>query len=272
MSDSDRLTSDFATQFPAAFAKVLADASPDECSRIVGTLPPAACAAVVSHLPAAHIDELLKSPEHAPGEWLEQAPFDDAVNLLNRMPRDARAASIEAIQNRRRRERLLQHQRYPLHSVGAIVSDLALRIDAERPAADVLAELRGLGRDDPGGLIVVDDDGHYVGLVNRWRLMLAHPVAGPIRQYLVDVPPVYPETSIVTVAQRRDWHTRNWLAVVDHDQLVLGGVSRQAVFRAAASFSAGPYGSGDLLLDLLRDASSIFGRALESALLPRRPS
>ena len=258
MADIDRLSLDFAVRHPDSFARILGRGDFEECEQILESLPADRKAAIVARLPSTHIRQLLDSERHRPADWLVDAPFDDAVTLLSRIPRERRLALVNGLHDRDRQRELLRSQQYPAHSVGALVGDIPLRVGAESPAAEVLAELRKLELEAKDPVVVVDTDGHYLGVLDRWRLLLRSPPAGSVRDYLVAVKAVRPETAVTAVAMSEEWHTRNWLPVSDHRQRVLGAVSRDKVMRAAGADSGTAQRGGDILLDLLADLVYFF--------------
>ncbi len=272
MAEIDPLSLDFAIRHPDSFARILARGDAEESVRVLESLPAARKAAIIARLPASRIAQLLESDAYSPAEWLVDAPFDDAVNLLSRIPRERRLALVNSLTDRERRRQLLRHQQYPTHSIGALVGDIPMRISADSLAADVQAELRELDAEDPGPLVVVDADGRFMGVLDRWRLLAGNPPAGHVKDYLIEVRAVHPETPIASVATNEDWHTRNWLPVVDHRQRVLGGVSRARVFRAASEHSVQARRASDVVFDLLIDLVYVLDEVLEKALTRKRPT
>lgn len=266
MVDIDPLSLDFAVRHPDSFARVLGRAGVAESSQIVESLPPQRKAAIVARLPAARIIEMLDSGKHDPARWLVDAPFDDAVNLLSRIPRERRLALVNGLPDRLRQRRLLRHQQYPAHSVGALVSDIRVRLSAESPAADVLAELRELETEDPGPIVIVDADGRYVGGLDRWRLLMQNPPAGVVKDYLVPIRALHPETPVAAVLTDVQWHARNWLPVIDHRRRVLGAVMRAAVFRATGPGAHASRFGSDILVELLADLVYVCEAALHRGL------
>ena len=117
----------------------------------------------------------------------------------------------------------------------------------------MLAELRKLDPEAQGPVVIVDSEGRYLGVLDRWRLLLRSLPSGSVRDYLIAVKAVRPETPVTTVAMNDEWHTRNWLPVIDHRHRVLGAVSREKVLRAARAQSQSAQSGGDILLDLLAD-------------------
>lgn len=253
MDDIDRLSLDFAIRHPDSFARILGRGEIDEAGRILERLPAARKAAIAARLPATHIRQLLDSEGHRPSDWLVDAPFNDAVTLLSRIPRDRRLALVNSLHDRDRQRQLLRSQQYPAHSVGALVADIPLRVGVESPAAEVLAELRKPELETQGPVVIVDNDGHYLGVLDRWRLLLQISPSGSVKDYLIAVKGLRPETPVIAVAMDDEWQTRNWLPVIDHRRRVLGAVSREKVLRAAGAHSGSAERGGDILLDLLTD-------------------
>lgn len=272
MTDIDPLSLDFATRYPDSFSRVLGRGSVEECAQVIDSLPVEHRAGIVARLPATHIQHLLALTGENPTLWLQEAPFDDAINMLSRIPRDRRLSIVNAVTDRKRQRQLLRHQQYPAHSIGALVGDIPMRIAAETPAVDALAELHKFEDEDPGPLIVVDANGRYTGVLDRWRLLMDNPPSGHVSDYVIDVRPVRPETPIGAAAMISDWHTRNWLPVVDHRRRPLGAVSRAKVFRAATSHAGEPRRAGDLFVGLLIDLVYVLQSVLDKALTRRGPA
>lgn len=251
MSDADRLSLDFATRHPDAFARALGRGEFEECEQILAGLPVATKAGIVARLPAPQIRRLLDSDQQQPETWLCDAPFEDAVNLLSRLSRERRLLLINKLADSDRQRDLLRQQQYPAHSIGALVSDIPQLLAAMTQAKDVVNDLRGLDPDTIGPIVIVDIYGRYLGVLDRWRLLLRSPPTGLVEDFLVPLTPVRPETPVAVVALDDEWHSRNWLPVVDHRQRVLGIVSREKVMRAEASFSGDTRSGGDILVELL---------------------
>ena len=251
MTDMDRLSQDYAVRHPDAFARLLGRGPLDECELVIDSLPAAHKASIVARLPAIRIRQLIDTGRHTPARWLADAPLDDAVSLLSRLPRERLLRDVNSVDNRERQRRLLRQLQYPAHSVGALVVDIPLRVNAETPAADVVEELRGLDTESTGPVVVVDNKGHYVGVLDRLRLLLRSHPTGSTADYSIAVTALRPETQVDDVARIDDWHTRNWLPVIDQRDRVLGAVSRESVFRQTKEQRAGS--GGDLFVDLLAD-------------------
>ncbi len=267
MVDVDPITTDFAEKYPDSFARIISRADESDISQVLEKLPPRIKATIVARLPASRISQLLDSGKHASEQWLVDASFDDAVTLLSRIPRERRLAMVNSLGDRKRKQRLLRHQQYPTHSIGALVSDVVLRIRSDSDAANVMKDLRDIEADDPGAIVLVGADGHYFGLLNHWRLLTSDPPIGRISNYVLNVAPIHPETSIPSAMQNEGWLKHDWLPVVDHRQRLLGGVSRARIFRDASAYTTNKQSSPDVLFDLMTELVYLFGTLIDRMLL-----
>lgn len=269
MADADPVVADFAERFPDAFASALRQGSNDEISAIVKLLPPESVASVVARLPAVRLRALLDSEQHSPRDWIEDAPFEDAIMLLSRMRRERRIALIGSVRDRRLQRRLMRHQQYPRHSTGFYVEDVFLRVDIDTPASDVLEALRSDERDDPPLMVVVDASGRYAGVLNPWHLMSNRQTSQRLDDQMEYIQPVAPETPITAAAEHEGWLEHNWLPVVDNKRRVLGALSRATVLSAASRVSPSQQSTASLLLELVDGITHTLGEMLEG-LLGRR--
>lgn len=269
MADTDVLNADFARKYPDKFARLLGRGDANEITQVLERLPKSVAASVVSRLPASRIDLLLGTGEIDAGHWLADAPFNDAVALLSRIPRERSLVLVNSLTNRERRRRLLQYLKYPAHSVGALVTDAPIRISSDTQVADVLSELRTLDRDATRPVVVVHPDGTYCGVLDAWRLLTGGPAAGAIAEFAVQVPAMHPETSLAAAVKDPGWNDNNWLPVIDHERRILGGVLRSSVFAAASQFVHEAHPGRDILSVLVGDVVYLFGELLTRSLSKR---
>ena len=270
MTNTDPVIADFAERFPDTFARTLRQGSDTEISAVVNSLSPQSIASVVARLPSARLLALLDSGAHSARDWLENAPFDDAVMLLSRMRRERRIALIDSVQDRRLRRRLLRHQQYPVHSAGFYIEDVFQRIEIDTPASEALDELQRFDRDDPPLMVVVDTTGCYAGVLQPWQLMSERLSSQRLSELLHYVQPIAPETPVTAAAEHEGWLEHNWLPVVDNRQRVLGALSRGAVVRAASRVSPSRDGATSLMLELVEGITHTLGEMLEGVLGRRR--
>lgn len=267
----DVLHVDFARSDPDAFARILARGDIDEINSVLQRLSATVAASVVSRLPVPLIEGLLDCNEDAVKTWLCDTPIDTAIALLSQIPREISLALVNSLGDRVRRRRFLQYLHYPAHSVGALVTDVPLEFQAEMPAKAALVELRKLGGEDPGPVVVVLADASYLGLLDKWKLLTNHPVTGPIRNYVLVAPPLHAETPVASAISDPSWHEHNWLPVVDHERRILGGVSRARLF-GAMGHGASEHARGSLFTLLLSEIPYVAGQLVSRAWVRRKAS
>lgn len=269
MTKIDSLNAEFARKYPDKFARILGRGEADDITRVLDKLPLPTAASVVSRLPATRIHALLVSGKHRLDRWLTEASLQDAVALLSRLPREQCLTLVNSLKNRERRKRLLQYLKYPAHSVGALVTDLPVRVTTDTPTDEFLAELRSLKVARPRPIVVVHPDGRYCGMLDLWQLLTRDPAVGQIEDYTSPAPAIYPETSLASSVQDPNWHDHSWLPVVDHQQRILGGISRGSVFKAAARHVKQGGAGSDLLSILVSDLTYLFGELLTRSMTKR---
>lgn len=272
MSDVDALTADFSAKHPDAFVRILGRGSTDDIANLLIKLPAALRASIVARLPGSRIVQLIDLDEDKTRQWIVDAPIDQAVTLLSRIPRERRLSLVNSLADRKRRLRLLRLLQYPDHSVGALVGEVLYRINVDAQAADVLSDLRAGRAEEPWRIVAVDSNDRFAGGVDLWRLVASDKLVGPIRDYMLDVPSILPETPIESAVHREDWLTHNWLPVVDHRRQVLGGVSRAKLFGAAGRDTMDRSGADPAFSGLMSELVYVLAALLDGVLSRRHTS
>lgn len=265
MAKVDALSLAFAIRDPEAFARTLNHGMTSEIIDILNNVPAGVATAVASRLPVKRLGELIASGKVDAGEWLTEAVLDDAVKLAGRLPREHSLVLINSLDDAERRNRLLQYLKYPDHSVGAVVSDVLIGMQAGAPATEALAELREFSEEPPGAIVLTESDGSYAGLLDAWALLLAEKPSGQARHYARLVPPLRPETPLVDAAADPNWRNYGWLPVVDYRQRIIGAASRDRVMEHLASQGAATPRRVDffaLLHDMVRVLAALLDRVL----------
>jgi predicted transcriptional regulator len=101
---------------------------------------------------------------------------------------------------------------------------------------------------------------------------MRNPPRGMIRDYTLLTPALHPETSLMSAAADANWQEHTWLAVVDHENHLLGSVSRAKVFSSAGAHAEQARPATDILSALLSDVVHLFGQLLHGLLRGRRAS
>lgn len=269
MSNGNRLTLDFARKHPDDFARILGRGETREIADVLLSLPAATAASIASRLSASRVRAILAAETRVENDWLRAASLDDAKTLLSRMPREHSLTMVNAIEDRNRRRKLQQHLNYPAHSVGALVTDVPLRFSSAASADDVLAELRKLQSEDPPLVAILEADGRYLGTLDAWGLLLHKKSGKDLRALVIRTPSLHPETSLTSAAGDPGWKHNHWLPVIDHEQKLLGAITRASLFSAIENPQAGNAASGHLVEELVSDLMRLLGDVLERSLSKR---
>jgi Mg/Co/Ni transporter MgtE len=272
MADDEQLNTDFARKHPDAFARTLGRGEPAEIAEVLRSLPAAVSASIASRLPASRMSAILATGDNIEARWLADAPLDDAKTLLSRIPRENSLTLVNSLTDGSRRRKLLQHLNYPAHSVGALVADVPVRFTSDSRAADVLAELRQIETGFPGLIAIVRPDGRFLGALDLWALLVSATPSGTIRDFTVPTPTIHPETSLMSAVQDPDWHSHSWMPVVDHEERLLGSVSRASLFATVLRPEERARPTMDLFASLTTDVIHLFGELIDWVLGRRSTS
>jgi Mg/Co/Ni transporter MgtE len=230
MNESDRLTLAYANRYPEQFAAEIATAANAEQLEVLLGLPAAAAARVTARLPASAFMQICRQQRDQLITWLNAASFDDAVALLARIPRPDQRTLVSLIVDRATRRRVRQFLNFPAHSVGAVAAEVPVMVQADTPCQDLLTELISLGSRREQPIVLTDSEGRYSGILSVWRLALTADKSTTVKDCsLSNIEPVQPEMSVLSARNLRQWQHHAWLPVVDHEQRVLGFVTREQI-------------------------------------------
>ena len=106
-------------------------------------------------------------------------------------------------------------------------------------------------------------------MLDAWRLLTGVAAKGPVTEFVIQVPAIHPETSLVAAINDPGWADHSWLPVVDHERRILGGVSRASVLSAASKLAHDARPGRDILSVLVGDVVYLFGELLTRFLTKR---
>lgn len=262
MNKPDLLFRDFAQQYPDLCARNMARGSIDEIGQLLETLPGELAASIASRLPMSRIMALCEQDGFDFQALLESASIDDATAIVALLPRERRLQLVNALSSRGRRRRLLQFLNYPANSIGALVSDSLVRVDAETSMDELLEELRQPEYEEERPAVVVEEDSHYLGLLNLWRLTIHGTDNAVVRDFAESVAPLSPGMLAANAALAEGWRHHDWLPVVDHDSRVLGVAARSRVF----AYLTGDSNRVSTMQASVSDMGSVFLRTMNEFL------
>jgi len=266
MADIDPLLSNFALSYPEEFAAQLTDTEVKEIGRILPTLPPEAAVAVLASVPSRTLALLLEQGCEELGAWIEASSFEVASKLLVRLPSQQSSALVAGLGDQKLRRRLMRLLSFPSHCLGSLVFGAYMRIGADWDLARLWREFQQMDPavEMPG--IVVDEEGHYRGVLDLWRFVTSDSPSRLAIDYIEPAVPLYPEMSFASAAELRQWQSKKWLPVVDHEQRVLGAVSWEQVVEHARAAEAASIDRRDILVDLIAQFFVVMGNLLRRLL------
>lgn len=225
MKPTDKLRLDYARLYPAAFAGELAQGEAAEIASVLSGLAADVAARVAARLPAALIGELTE-PQHVQviSALLQDAPLNDAIALLAKIPRQRTLTLVNALRTKRR-TRLLQYLNYPPYSVGASLSHAPVIVPVDTSIRDLVAMLKTADGDGQPEVIAVTASGEYAGVVNPWRVLTQ--AEQTLGHALVQPQPLLASMTVTSAMRDVQFHLYNWLPVVDHANRVVGSFTRQ---------------------------------------------
>lgn len=223
------LVLDFARKDPANFAAALEHSTVDEVADILQQLPHGVAASVLARLPAQKAEALLSESDAVQLKWIAEGSLEDAKAILIRLPKNRRKSLARKLPNAARRLHLQRFLNYPKHSLGRYISNQTINVPLEMPTRDVIALIKS----SPSGLpvVVTDAQSHYVGLLDARRVIEGSDDV-PISKFIDRVSPLLAESSLVDAMEVEQWRRNSILAVVDHEEHLLGVISREKLLNS----------------------------------------
>lgn len=253
MSDRAALTRAFLSNQPAAAARAIED------------LPAPAAAAFLAECPAEIVAPvMIELHDETGARLLAMMGEAAAVRVLRAMPaneiafllRLVEAAKQEVLLDglaKRAAGRVRDHLSYPMDRLGAWTASDMLTFDPEKSVADALARLRSAATPAEDPVFLVGAGRRYRGAASLRDLLRAQPGRRLGGLALDDLPPLYDQAPVVSVADLKIWEVHNRVPVVDRGERFVGVLTEQALRRAidlTANKSAAAAPAGGAILHL----------------------
>jgi len=227
----DPLVLAFAARRPEELAAALADAGTADLADFITSLPRGTDARIAARLPSWQLGGLLSTLHpRAVCSMLLGAAIDDAVAIVAHLPQSAGPAVLAACPEQRR-QWLRQLLEYPTHSIASLATTNFIRVAGDVRCASFAEQLAERSEASPEPILVVDAQGHYLGLLSPQTLFRRRNASRNTADIAVAVPPLNGETDAATAMQSRQWAQYTELPVIDRQRRVLGVVSRAALLR-----------------------------------------
>ncbi len=264
--DTDPLLLAFARGRPEELAGILASADLRELSELIASLPAKVAAQVGTRLPSWQLTALLGTLE--PGlicQMLVSAATDDAVAIVSHL-QESRYSAILEVCPAESRLALRQLFEFPSHSLAALATTRFIRIGSKTSCDEFARQLAYSSDTRPRPLLVVDEQGKYVGLLDLQAALSYKNRSRAVADVANAIEPLSGLTSAETALGSRLWTRYTTLPVVDGRHRLLGVVSRSALQRVAGEDEPADFTTERLFSELAVGYLNTCGRLLESVL------
>ncbi len=272
MTDPNPLKTGFARNHPEELAALLAGQSRETLLETLGDLPADVGAGVIARLPRTVMAELLAAEsDDAVASWVGRAALDDALTLVLQLEAGRRPRVLGRLPLRHMRRTLETLVVYPKRTAGALVDPGVARVAASLDLAQAIDLLRADDRGDVETIWVVDRDGRYLGLLDVGRALLSRSNRQPVGELAVRVEALRAETALAAARDLDGWLKHPELPVVDHQDHLLGALSRHRLMAALGAEMPEHHGLIDGIATVTESYFRFLGACL-GALFGSRPS
>jgi magnesium transporter len=210
----------------ADLADVLAQLDEETRLEVVRRLPAEVSAGALVEMPAeAHAEETLAELDPAQAaEIVDELADDDAADILQTMERETQERILAQIEDREDVDRLL---RYDEETAGGRMTAQVVTALTTDTVSDTLESVRRQAgeTDDFSQIFVVDPEGRYRGVLS-FKALVVNPGTRMVSEVMdpADLT-VHPETDQEEVARLMARYNVPAIAVVDHQERLLGRVT-----------------------------------------------
>lgn len=253
----------FARNHPDELASLLAAESPERLLEALHGLPADVGAGVIAKLPhTVSVKLLADQSDEVVTSWLARAAIDDALTLVLHLEdrrRERILARLPIRQTRRTLERLVI---YPKKTVGALVDPTVVRVTTGISLQEAIALLRAGDYGELEWIWIVDSESRYVGLLDLSKALLARTDQFQVDELAVRLEPLRAETALLAARDVSEWMKHPELPVVDHQNHLLGALSRERLLAAVAEEQPSAHGIVDGLTSLTEGYFRVMGLCL----------
>lgn len=236
MSQPNPLKLAFVREHPSELAAFLARQGVDAILQAMEGLQPGDAAALAASLPHARAVQVLAAHDDKTlAHWVDEAGVDHALSVLLHLDAPQRTRVLDQLSSRSRRRRFRRLVTYPAASVGAQVDPSAIALDVNMPLTEAVDLLRAEPPEANRSVWLVDEAGHYAGLLDLGQALVARSGRLKLREVLMELRPVRADMSLGQANRLNEWLEQPELAVVDHRGHMLGVLSHARLLSALAA-------------------------------------
>lgn len=223
----------FAREHPAELSALIAGQGLDAIELALQDLPPGDAAALVANLPHTRAVQILAAHEdETVTRWLDEASLDHALSVLLHLEVPRRTRVLEQLSSRIARRRLRRLVIYPAATVGAQVDPSVLCLDVDMSLTDAVDLLRAQPPEPDRSIWLVDEVGHYAGLLDPGQALAARSNRLKLREVLIELRAASADMSLAQANMLKEWLEYPELPVVDHRGHMLGALSHKRLMSA----------------------------------------
>lgn len=262
----DPLLLQFAAGKPDEMAALLGNTNLSQLSELIESLPVASAASISSRLPSWQLTGLLGKLEPALiARMLATAKADEAVALVSHLHESRNAAILDTVSTPQRRA-LYELLEFPSRSVASLVTTKFIRVAQDTPCGIFSEQLSTSTDTSPRPVLVVDQQGRYVGILNLQAAYSRKNRTRPAGEVAVNTPPLNGLTDASTALTARQWLKYTELPVIDNRHRVLGVVSRASLERVVGDSAPLEFSLERVLSEISIGYLNTCARVLESLL------
>lgn len=209
---------------PTAAARSLESLPDGAVLSVLGSAPPRDAAAVLRSMAGHRGSELLTRMEAARAEeLLGELGFDDAVDLIRRLPAGLRARFVASLQpaTSKALEALVQ---FSPGTAGALMDSRVMALPEDLSVGEAVSQIRKSPEHVRYNLYVVDRQRRLVGVLNLRELLLADPERTLESIALREVLSIRADADRGAVLDHPAWREAHSLPVVDPSGMYLGAI------------------------------------------------
>lgn len=232
MSDVPELTLDFLKKHPKDAAQALQSLPTNVCRDFFKTVPPSIAGGLIEYMSFDRAALLITAlPASVAASIIEEMKPADAAVILRLMSGPTLDSLLDVLPETRKK--MYRNQtNYPAHVVGAWMDAFPIEIGETLNVEDTRQWLRKQKRDIGYDLFVVGSQGAVLGIVTLPRLALARnkePIVSLMNSEFKRIPD---RDNLESVRDLEDWDHFTALPVVNHNQQLVGALTRRSLEKA----------------------------------------
>jgi Mg/Co/Ni transporter MgtE len=231
----------FASEDPDRFAALLGSAQGnDEVLAVLGDIAIEYRADVISRLALETADRVLKNVDDTMlVEWLAAGTMDASRRMLLRVESKRAQRLIDGISDRTKRRGLRRLSSYPSGTIGELVQIHSISIKADATIDDINTLIHRHSGALEGPIAIERHDGTLMGVLDLTKFVQNRNASANAADFCIRVAPVYADSPLPSLQKSPAWNHSVTIPVVEHEQRLIGYISRSTYEQAICSKGEG---------------------------------